>query len=80
MEQSIIDKIELIEKENRLIKRAIKAGICPVCGEKVEQRDVQLGFGMHRISIVCTVDQNHYDSGEFADYSGTLDEDEYCGV
>ena len=37
MEQSIIDKIELIEKENRLRKRAIKLGICPICGEKTEQ-------------------------------------------
>ena len=67
MQQSIIDKIELIEKENRLRKRAIKLGICPICGEKTEQYtfEERPPYGTTQKLIKCTSNINHYNSGEF---------------
>ena len=64
MDQLVIDKIELIEKEKQLIKRAVNVGICPKCGSELKKYRIDQIHEWTDI-IECSENPNHYKSEKY---------------
>ena len=67
MEKNIIEKIELIEKEKRLIQRAIDCGICPKCGEKLKSYRIDESSSWTDV-VECSENPNHYKVEDYDSY------------